>query len=425
MSRRASPSAQKRTTAIKRADGDPLTRFDIQYDVLHHIFHDVQAVFTDPYDSAAKVTFRDLYIRTILHSQKATKTLKDKMTESATFAEDFAMLALLVNRTTGNLQDAPRIKHILKSANLGNCHGPMPSTPADILSRVKSGQVPSTTVMNLVFVFANHSGPIGRVHFSEKLDFTDLFICETLSSLSRARAFLWLCYHYLESSVEDSDDDYDNNDGPTNPFADSRRGNIPTLVHLTDSEIAQENVDPEEENKLGEKLVLKRLEIVKAQGAKELSKHNKMSGSGIDGIGDEDRHSASARESFKLKIRRDVGKQVTKEMKTSSIVLSSHLQEETGKNLGHSIPHTDQDHDLVDSSLCFFSSSKAHLIQTSGAPLQVVPSISIHRQSILIIHNLILSPVVFPMKSWNLWEPLDVNIVFDIHRTRQAQTHLL
>lgn len=100
MSRRASPSAQRRTTALKRTDGEPLTRFDIQYDVLHHIFHDVQAVFTDPYpsgDAAAKITFRDLYIRTILHSPKATKALKDKMTESAAFAEDFAMLALLVN----------------------------------------------------------------------------------------------------------------------------------------------------------------------------------------------------------------------------------------------------------------------------------------------------------------------------------------
>ena len=99
-SRRSSPSPQKRTIALKRADGEPLTRFDIQYDVLHHIFHDVQSVFTDPYssgDSASKVTFRDLYIKTILHSPKATKALKDKMTESEIFAEDFAMLALLVN----------------------------------------------------------------------------------------------------------------------------------------------------------------------------------------------------------------------------------------------------------------------------------------------------------------------------------------
>ncbi|KAG6900160.1 hypothetical protein C0993_002089 [Termitomyces sp. T159_Od127] len=382
MSRRASPSAQKRTTALKRTDGEPLTRFDIQYDVLHHIFHDAQAVFTDPYpsgDSAAKVTFRDLYIRTILHSQKATKALKDKMTDSATFAEDFAMLALLVNvgrvnttmsffpemktairtyhpipalqRTTGNLQDAPRIKHILKSANLGNSHGPMPSTPADILSRVKSGQVPSTTVMNLIFVFANHSTPIGRIHFSEKLDFTDLFLCETLSSLSRARAFLWLCYHYLESSVEDNDDDYDN-DGPINPFADSRRGNIPAFVHLSDTEIAKENVDSDEEKILADKLVLQRLEIVKTQGAKDLSKQNKLSGSGTSGVGDENRQPTSTRESFKLKIKRGAGKQAidAKEMKTSSNVRSSQLKEENGKDLSHTSPHTDEDHDFIDSS---------------------------------------------------------------------------
>ncbi|KAG6861207.1 hypothetical protein C0995_002556 [Termitomyces sp. Mi166 len=357
-SRRPSPSPQKRTTALKRADGEPLTRFDIQYDVLHHIFHDVQAVFTDPYpsgDSAPKVTFRNLYIKTILHSPKATKALKDRMTESETFAEDFAMLALLVNvgrvnttmsffpemktairtyhpipslqRTTGNLQDAPRIKHILKSATLGNDH-PTSSTPADILSRV----------------------PIGRTHFSEKLDFTDLFIRETLSSLSRARAFLWLCYHYLESSVENNDDDYDD-DSPTNPFADSRRGNIPTIIHLSDAEIAQENVDSEEEKTLAEKLVMQRLEILKTQGAKESSKHSKMSTHKKNGAGDGDGDSASAQEGVKLKIKRIVGEQIisTKE-KTSSTIRSLKLGEKNGRDLSPTLPDTDEEYDLIDST---------------------------------------------------------------------------
>ncbi|KAH0590497.1 hypothetical protein H2248_000644 [Termitomyces sp. 'cryptogamus'] len=379
-SRRPSPSTQKRITALKRADGEPLTRFDIQYDVLHYIFHDVQAVFTDPYpsgDSAPKITFRDLYIKTILHSPKATKALKDKMAESETFGEDFAMLALLVNvgrvnttmsffpemktairtyhpipslqRTTGNLQDAPRIKHILKSAALKNDHAPTPSTPVDILSRVKSGQVPSTTVMNLIFVLANHSTPIGRVHFSEKLEFIDLFIRETLSSLSRARAFLWLCYHYLESSVENNDDDYDD-DGPTNPFADSRRGNIPIIVHLSDTEMTQENVDSEEEKILAEKLVTQRLDILKTQGAKELSKHSKMSNLRINGVGDGDKESAPTREGVKLKIKRSVVKQAigTKERETSSAVRNSKFREENDRDLSLPVPDTDEEYSLID-----------------------------------------------------------------------------
>ncbi|KAG6845960.1 hypothetical protein H0H87_011008 [Tephrocybe sp. NHM501043] len=287
-SRRPSPSPQKRSTALKRVDGEPLTRFDIQYDVLYNIFHDTRAVFTDPYSSsdlAPKITFRDLYLTTIRHSPKATKALKDKMSDSEMFSEDFAMLALLVNvgrvnttmsffpemktairtyhpipalqRTTGNLQDAPRIKHILKSSTLKDDAGTGPSTPADILSRV----------------------PIGHAHFSDKLDFIDLFTRENVSSISRARAFLWLCFHYLESAVEDSDDDYDD-DGPTNPFADNRRGNFPTFSFLSDAEILQENLDPDEEKALAAKLVAQRVEILKTQGTKESIKQSKSSGTG-------------------------------------------------------------------------------------------------------------------------------------------------
>lgn len=91
----------RRGVAIKRADGEPLTRVDVQYDFLRAIFNDSHEVFTDPYTAkdgqATKVSFRDLYINTILHSPKATKALKDKMNESSLFAEDFAMLSLLVN----------------------------------------------------------------------------------------------------------------------------------------------------------------------------------------------------------------------------------------------------------------------------------------------------------------------------------------
>ncbi|GLB36350.1 putative ino80 chromatin remodeling complex [Lyophyllum shimeji] len=338
-SRRPSPSgSQRRTIAIKRVDGEPLTRSDIQYDVLHSIFHDAHAVFTDPYPSggvpAPKITFGDLYLKTILRSPKATKALKDKMNDSKMFAEDFAMLALLVNvgrvnttmsffpemktavrtyhpipalqRTNGNLQDAPRIKHILKSSVLENGQGIAPSTPADILARAKAGQVPSTTVMNLIFVFANHSAPIGHLHFSDNLDFIDLFLRQNVSSLSRARAFLWLCYHYLESPVMDNDEDYDG-DGQLNPFADSRRGNAPTFTFLSDAEMAQENADPEEEKALAEKLVAQRLEIVRSHGAKETVKQTKSSAAGSV-IDDDEEASVQNTEEVKSKGKRGAGK---------------------------------------------------------------------------------------------------------------------
>lgn len=195
-SRWADSPAPRRVVALKRGDGEPLTRVDIQYDVLNTIFSDAHAVFSDPYaaEEGSKLTFRELYTKAILHSPKATKALKDKMLETPAFAEDFAMLALLVNvgrvnttmscqssiscvlppqartacgsewaltdthalyavfpemktairtyhpvpalqRTSGNMQDAPRIKHILKTSLLEDEAKNPPSTPPDILAQ--------------------------------------------------------------------------------------------------------------------------------------------------------------------------------------------------------------------------------------------------------------------------------------------------
>lgn len=104
-SKRPSPLAptKRAPLALKRADGECLTRADIQYDVLHAIFSDRTPAFTDAYHTVPKpneppkLCFRDLYIKTLKHSPKASKALKDKMNELPLFADDFAMLAMLVN----------------------------------------------------------------------------------------------------------------------------------------------------------------------------------------------------------------------------------------------------------------------------------------------------------------------------------------
>jgi hypothetical protein len=41
-----------------------------------------------------------------------------------------------LQRTSGNLQDAPRIKHMLKAVTLEGETGPPPCIPTDILSRL-------------------------------------------------------------------------------------------------------------------------------------------------------------------------------------------------------------------------------------------------------------------------------------------------
>ncbi|KAF4622980.1 hypothetical protein D9613_001979 [Agrocybe pediades] len=290
----------RRNVAIKVGDGEPLTRVDIQYDVLRYIFNDSNEVFTDPFtpEDSPKITFKDLYIKSILSAPKATKALKDKMNESPEFAEDYAMLSLLVNvgrinttmsffpemktairtyhpvpslqRTGGNLQDAPRIKHALKSVcleELGEYQNGFPCSPADVIVRYRSGLRPSTNAPNLIFVLANYTTPIGQMHFNGQVDFIDLFMRREVSSASRGRAFLWLCYNYLESPPSE-EDDYDSDPAP-NPFSTSEdKLSPPDFDFLSPEEMAAENQDSPSDLLMMEKLIAQRARILRNQGAK-------------------------------------------------------------------------------------------------------------------------------------------------------------
>ncbi|KAI0335984.1 hypothetical protein GY45DRAFT_1342121 [Cubamyces sp. BRFM 1775] len=282
-------SHHRKTLAVKRADGEPLTRVDLQYDMLYHIFSDKHAVFTDPFTTirgdpaGTRVTFRDLYVNALIHSSRCSKASRDKIRESPEFGSEFGMISLLSNvgrinttmaffpemktalrtyhpvpalqRTNGNLQDAPRIKNILKTCFLPDEAQGNVSTPADVLARSRTGNVPPTSIVNLIFIFANHatassllsflsSQAIARKHFEPRtsVDFLDLFTPVAISSESRARAFLWLCYHYHEAPS-------------TNPFTDEfAAGNLeraPRLIELSPEQAATENVDTQEENQRG------------------------------------------------------------------------------------------------------------------------------------------------------------------------------
>ncbi|KAL9716053.1 hypothetical protein Ac2012v2_000497 [Leucoagaricus gongylophorus] len=318
MSHHRSPTSSRRVIAVKRAQDEPLTRRDLQYDFLRNIFSDSNAVFTNPWPNSggvpeARLTFQKLYIRTMLNSGKATKNFRERIKESEKFAEDFAMLALLVNvgrinttmsffpemkttlrsyhpvpalqRTSGNLQDTPRIKHILKAVTLDGETGTPPCVPIDILSRLKSGHVPPTNVFNLIFCLVNHSSSIGQLHLSDNIDFVDLFMKTDLSSESRAKAFLWLCFNYLESSTTSHLSDHHNDAVIINPFGDPRKDGKPYLVRLDPNEVALENVDPPEEIKLAEDLLQIRASFVQSQQSKEKDRQAMLSsGSGSGSV---------------------------------------------------------------------------------------------------------------------------------------------
>ncbi|KAK0198652.1 hypothetical protein F5146DRAFT_1131617 [Armillaria mellea] len=259
----------RKALPIKRNDAESLTREDVQFDLLNHIFSDQTAVFTPQTPGkTTKLPFKELYINALYNSSKCSKVLKEKMVETPAFALEFAKICLLTNvgrinttmaffpemktalrtyhpvpslqKTDGNAQDAPRIKNCLKAALLPSELKTLPpSSPDEILLKLRSGKRPPTSVVNLVFVLSNHAAPLARVHFDGTVNFLDFFLPKPLASADRARAFLWFMYHYLE------------NPAGSNPFDDdySRKhpNMAPYLRPLTQREAARENVDTEDE----------------------------------------------------------------------------------------------------------------------------------------------------------------------------------
>lgn len=93
----------RKSLAVKHHDGEPLTRVDLQYDLLYYLFNDSRAVFTDPYvtlrgePAGSRVTFRDLYVNALVHSPRCSKVSRDKLLETPAFANEFAKISLLSN----------------------------------------------------------------------------------------------------------------------------------------------------------------------------------------------------------------------------------------------------------------------------------------------------------------------------------------
>jgi Ino eighty subunit 1 len=106
----------RKALPIKRNDAEPLTRNDVQFDLLNYIFSDTKAVFTSqvPGKSATKVTFSDLYVNALYNSSKCSKVLKDKMIETPAFAIELAKISLLTN--VGRINTTMACEHLLCSS---------------------------------------------------------------------------------------------------------------------------------------------------------------------------------------------------------------------------------------------------------------------------------------------------------------------
>jgi len=82
---------------LKKEDGIPLWRRDIQFAFLRCVFEDKTPVFTMASDGSRGYTFADIYIDAMARSSKTSRILKDKLTTDRTAALNMAMVCLLVN----------------------------------------------------------------------------------------------------------------------------------------------------------------------------------------------------------------------------------------------------------------------------------------------------------------------------------------
>ncbi|KAJ5336055.1 uncharacterized protein N7506_004077 [Penicillium brevicompactum] len=255
---------------LKKEDGIPLWRKDIQYDFLKLVFEDKSPVFTRWPDGQKGLDFADVYIDAMARSSKTSKILKDKLQSDKPAAVSMAMVCLLVNfgrmNTTLNffpemraqlrtyhsipslqahqdsnaykqLQDAPRLKSILKGASEDY---EQPNT----LEKIKRQNVPRTNPVNLIFVLAQYAPKVQ----------------------SRARAFLWLMWWYLES-------DFSREAALNNPFGAGLEGEgseglplkVPPFDILTEEQANEENQDTPEEQEYGESKRLERKRILEEE----------------------------------------------------------------------------------------------------------------------------------------------------------------
>ena len=147
------------------------------------------------------------------------------------------------------LQDAPRLKSILKGAT-------EESEQPLSLEDLKTAQRPRTNPVNLIFILAQYAPKVSELHFTAPRDFFDLVVRSALSSRSRANAFLWLMWWYLESDFS-KEAASENPFGPGEVVSEEAAGDnvsvrLPPFEYLTEEQSALENVDTEKEKEFGE-----------------------------------------------------------------------------------------------------------------------------------------------------------------------------
>jgi Ino eighty subunit 1 len=171
------------------------------------------------------------------------------------------------------LQDAPRLKSILKGGAEDRSEPPS-------FEVLKGAEVPRTNPVNLLFVICNNAIKVAELHFPPGREFHDLIMRTNLSSETRAKAFLWIMWFYLESDFTEEGCD-------ENPFGrgvdygvDVANQGVPRMHEMTAEEEEAENVDPQEEIDFGFLKKKMRAKIIEADQQYAVEAQPKRGGRG-------------------------------------------------------------------------------------------------------------------------------------------------
>lgn len=295
--RPVSASVPKGIRFLKKLDGEPFWRKDIQYDFLDALFENDQRVFTNPFpyftvagyhppSKENKCTFSELYVRTLAESPKCSKVLKERLLRDVEMGKLVAKVCLLVNtgrmNTTINfvpemrstlrtyhsipslqadpvtgaskpLQDTPRLKSILKAVSdakedFKSLNDLLENPPQD---------KPNTNLVFLLFLLSNSVNGIkfhnNDANYRESTNsFMEFFLETKVHPANRAKRFLWLMYTYLETSF--TPQELANN--PFNPHE------MPPLEYLREEEVDNFDKDTDYEIEYSQKMFKTRLKYL-------------------------------------------------------------------------------------------------------------------------------------------------------------------
>jgi len=132
---------------------------------------------------------------------------------------------------------------------------------------IKEANIPRTNPVALLFIICAAAQKIAELHFPQGQEFHDLVMKTNFTSHSRARAFLWLMWFYLESDFTEEGCE-ENPFGPGVDYGlDVANQGVPVLEEMSEEEIALENVDTAEEIEFGNEKQKMRAKILEADQA--------------------------------------------------------------------------------------------------------------------------------------------------------------